>query len=132
MSERPDDRVVLDASAVLAIVFGEPGGDRVVDLIERGVVSTVNLSEAAAKMNERGLDDDEVERTLEALPLELAGFGAAEAYAAGRLRAATRGAGLSFGDRACLALALREALPVATADRAWKTLDLGVDVEIIR
>lgn len=125
------DRVVLDASALLAIVFGEPG-DHALELVERGLVSTVNLSEAAAKMNERGLDDGEAERLLGALGFVLEGFGEADAYAAGRLRAATRGAGLSFGDRACLALALREALPVATADRAWTALDLGVPVQMIR
>jgi ribonuclease VapC len=126
------ERVVLDASALLAIVFGEPGEERALEIVERGMVSTVNLSEAAAKMNERGLDEGETERLLGALGFDLAAFGEAEAYAAGRLRAATRGAGLSFGDRACLALALREALPVATADRAWTTLDLGVSVELIR
>ncbi|MBP7243425.1 type II toxin-antitoxin system VapC family toxin [Amaricoccus sp.] len=133
MSERvASERIVLDASALLAIVFGEPGEERALELVERGMVSTVNLSEAAAKMNERGLDEGEAERLLGALGFDLAGFGEAEAYAAGRLRAATRAAGLSFGDRACLALALREALPVATADRAWAALDLGVAVEMIR
>lgn len=133
VSEPPlSERVVLDASALLAIVFGEPGEDRAMALVERGLVSAVNLSEAAAKMNERGLEPAEAERLLGALGFDLAGFGADEAFAAGRLRAATREAGLSFGDRACLALALREALPVATADRAWTTHDLGVAVEMIR
>lgn len=126
------DRVVLDSSAILAVVFGEPGEDRALDLLGRALVSTVNLSEAAAKMNERGIDDGETEGLLGALGFALAPFGQVDAFAAGRLRARTRGAGLSFGDRACLALALREAAPVMTADRAWTALDLGVPVEMIR
>ena len=59
-------------------------------------------------------------------------FGEAEALEAGWLRTVTRAAGLSLGDRACLALARREALPVVTADRAWQQLALDVPVELIR
>ncbi len=127
-----DARFVLDSSAILAVVFGEPGEDRAATLVTNGLVSTVNLSEAAAKMNERGFEDGQTRLLLGALGFEIADFGAEDAFDAGRLRAATRAAGLSFGDRACLALALREGLPVATADRAWTGLDLGVAVEVIR
>ena len=54
------------------------------------------------------------------------------AVEAGFLRPATRQYGLSLGDRACLALALRERIPVVTADRAWSQLDLGIDIQVIR
>jgi len=40
--------------------------------------------------------------------------------------------GLSLGDRACLALALREQAPVLTGDRAWSKVDVGVEVVLIR
>jgi ribonuclease VapC len=127
-----DARFVLDASAILALVFGEPGEDRAGALVANGLVSAVNLSEAAAKMNERGFEDGQTRLLLGALGFEIADFGAEDAFDAGRLRGATRAAGLSFGDRACLALALREGLPVATADRAWAELEMGVGVEVIR
>lgn len=124
--------MVLDSSAILAIVFGERGEERVLELVAGALVSAVNLSEAAAKMNEQGFEPEHAEGLLGALGMGVAAFDERDAYEAGRLRVATRRAGLSFGDRACLALALREALPVATADRAWTGLDLGVKVELIR
>jgi PIN domain nuclease of toxin-antitoxin system len=129
------ERVVLDSSALLAIVFGEPGAEMAAEWAAGAagaVVSAVNLSEAAAKMNERGFADEETEAYLSALGFDLAPFGEAEAYAAGRLRAGTRALGLSFGDRACIALAQREGAAVATADRAWARLDLGLAVRVIR
>ena len=54
------------------------------------------------------------------------------AVAAGQLRAATQEKGLSLGDRACVALAMREQAGIVTADRAWAGLDPGVEVELIR
>lgn len=128
MSERP----VLDSSALLAIVFNEPGEDRASELVGNALISAVNLSEAAAKMNERGFDPDETSALLGGLGFNVATFAEADAYDAGRLCNATKKAGLSFGDRACLALALREGVGVVTADRAWAEIDVGVAVEMIR
>jgi PIN domain nuclease of toxin-antitoxin system len=44
----------------------------------------------------------------------------------------TRPYGLSLGDRACLALAIRRKATVYTTDAAWKNLNLGIEVEVIR
>ncbi|HEU0221189.1 MAG TPA: type II toxin-antitoxin system VapC family toxin [Paracoccaceae bacterium] len=126
------ERVVLDSSAILAIVFGEPGEDRALELVAHALVSTVNLSEAVAKMNERGFERAVTRVLLRGLGFRVETFDERGAYEAGELRQATRGAGLSFGDRACLSLALREELPVATADRAWQAVELGVEIEMIR
>lgn len=127
-----NERFVLDSSAVLAVVFGEPGDQRVASLLGAALVSAVNLSEAAAKMNERGFDATETRHLLTGLGFDVAGFGEADAYAAGELRNRTRAAGLSLGDRACLALALRERAGVITADRAWTNLNIDVTVELLR
>lgn len=126
------ERMVLDSSAILAIIFGEPGEERALELVSGAVVSTVNLSEAAAKMNERGFEAEPTKILLRGLGLSVTAFDEADAYDAGQLRRATREAGLSFGDRACLALAQRENLAVATADKAWSGLDLAVGIELIR
>lgn len=125
-------RMVLDSSALLAIVFGEPGEDRAARIVASALVSTVNLSEAAAKMNERGFAPEQTTILLGSLGFDTAPFEEADAYDAGKLRTTTMAAGLSFGDRACLALALREGGGVLTADRAWAQLDIGVEIEMIR
>ena len=122
---------VLDASALMALLHREPGMERVSDVIAVGAaISTVNLSEVVAKFADSGMPEIEIRRVLETLRLDVATFGAEDAFAAGLLRLPTRSTGLSFGDRACLALASRVGAPVLTADRAWGTLDLGSDTKI--
>ncbi|MCL4189692.1 MAG: type II toxin-antitoxin system VapC family toxin [Rhodobacteraceae bacterium] len=124
--------VVLDTSAVLAALWGEPGSTRVDEVIGRACISTVNLAEAVAKLIDRGASDADADAVLAALGVAVIPFDRGQAVAAGLLRRATRGRGLSLADRACLALGLAEGLAVVTADRAWAGLDLGVTVEVIR
>lgn len=124
--------VVLDSSALLAWAWDEPGADRVDQVIERGVVSAINWSEVVARLVERGLSEEEAVEARTQFPVDIRPFDAPQALAAGLLRRATRSAGLSLGDRACLALARLEGMPAVTADRAWAGLELGVEVEVIR
>ena len=123
---------VLDASAVLALLHREPGGETVRPILPDCAMSTVNLSEVIAKLVENGADPDAAVRLTDVLPLRPVDHTLAQAQLAGTLRAATRQAGLSLGDRACLALALALDLPVFTTDRAWRDLPLDVDVRLIR
>lgn len=124
---------VLDASAVLAMVKLEPGADLVAQLLPASIISTVNLSEAVAKLVEWDpVGPGRAWPVLHALDLDIIDFDTSLARRAGELRAATRRLGLSFSDRACLALAEREGLPVYTSDRAWADLHIGVEIRIIR
>jgi ribonuclease VapC len=95
-------------------------------------MSTVNVSEVVAKLSETPMTEPMIRRALELTGLEAAEFGTELAYHAGLLRRPTRQAGLSLGDRACLALAQERGLPVLTADRAWGQLQLGIRVEVLR
>jgi ribonuclease VapC len=124
--------VVLDASALLALLNEEPGSEAVAQAFPRAAVSAVNLSEVVAKLVEAGMPIEEVRRILEDLDLDVRPFDAEMAYSSGALRAATRTLGLSLGDRACLALGQFLGRPVLTTDRAWESLDLGVTVRPIR
>ncbi len=123
---------ILDASAVLAILHGEPGQARAGAFIRPGAISTVNLCEVMTNLTDHGVSEADGRAALSALQLLAIPFDEVQAYSAARLRPITRRLGLSFADRACLALALERALPVVTADRAWANLDLPIEVVLIR
>lgn len=124
--------VVLDASAVLAVIQGEAGSDAIEMRLGEAVISTVNLSEVAAKLVDRGLSQSEVMDVLDALALETEPFSVLDALRAGELRRVTAAVGLSLGDRACLALANRLGVRAITTDRVWSRLAIGVDIEVAR
>ena len=129
---------VLDASALLAFVYGEPGSHRVRPVIGRGaVISTVNWAEALSDMAERGeATDISASRVGTAVAavgsLAIVPFDEIQAIESARLRASTRSLGLSLGDRACLALGRLRRLPVLTTDRTWRSLHISVRIEVIR
>ncbi|WP_324715478.1 type II toxin-antitoxin system VapC family toxin [Carboxydochorda subterranea] len=124
---------VLDASALLVLLSREPGSDQVEAALADGAsVTTVNLSEVVAKLSDVGMSEEAIRQALGALPLTVVDFDEDLAYRAGRLRPATRGAGLSLGDRACLALARRMGVPAVTADRGWTTLEVNVAIRSVR
>lgn len=125
--------VVLDASAMLALQLDEPGSDIVAGALTAAVICAVNVAEVA----ERLARDFERNAVAESLRLSLPTVIAVDsdlALAAGFLQQVTRSAGLSLGDRFCLALGRRLALPVLTADRAWLNVAsaVGVEVRLIR
>lgn len=124
--------LVLDASAVLAWMYGEPGAEAVEAALDGGHLSLVNLAEVTTKAVERGASAAQVRRDLAAYGVQLHPFGAEHADRCAELRPLTRTAGLSLGDRACLALAQTLELPVLTADRAWAALSVGVEITVLR
>ncbi len=128
--------MLLDASAVLAYLHREPGWQIVEPwlLAQQARLSPVNLAEVIGKLCDNGMDGDGAVAAVNALSLQVVAFGANEGVLAGRLRADTRRAGLSLGDRACLATARVLGMPVLTGDRPWLALaqPLGLDIRCIR
>ena len=124
--------VVLDASAVLAVLNGEPGAEAVWECLPGAHLSAVNAAEVAAKLVDGGLDAERAGQSLERLGARVVPFEAGDVVPVAHIRAATRSAGLSLGDRACLALAQRLGLPALTADRQWRDIQVDVDVRLIR
>jgi PIN domain nuclease of toxin-antitoxin system len=126
--------VVLDASAVLALLLDEPGGRRVRAVLPQSALSAVNLAEVVGHFVRNGAAEQEIRRVVEPLPIDVVAFDEGLAFSAGLLLPVTRAAGLSLGDRACLALALRVGAPALTADRTWQSVGaaVGVAIELIR
>jgi PIN domain nuclease of toxin-antitoxin system len=125
-------RFVLDASALLAVIRNEPGADFVKERSTGALMSSVNASEAIMRSVERGFSLELVQALLITEQINLVPFDMGLALSTACLRAATRSRGLSFADRACLALTIREDAVALTADRTWADLDLPCPVELIR
>jgi ribonuclease VapC len=129
---------VLDASAFLAYLRDEPGAEIVAEVIATGAsICTVNLAETLSTAAARGADPEQLAAELIARGLldgavAVEPFTTADAIEVARLRPLTRAAGLSIGDRACLALARRHAAEAVTADSSWTGLNLDIEVRPIR
>lgn len=125
---------VLDASALLAMLRGEPGGEVVANALDNSAMATVNLAEVVGFYARRGSNESEINQLLGSLPTQFHPFDDHHAYAVGLLLPVTMSAGLSFGDRACLALARQLGAKAMTADRSWSRVAsaAGVEVELIR
>ena len=124
--------VVLDGSALLALINRERGAERVAAVVGGAIMSTVNLAEVLSKLVEKGMSAADATRALSILAVDVADFTRSLAEAAGAMVIAARRHGLSLGDRACLALAAERGLPALTADRSWRDMDVGVEISLIR
>ncbi|MEK0083835.1 PIN domain-containing protein [Benzoatithermus flavus] len=124
--------VVLDASALLAVLHRERGSEVVEPLLGAAVIGAVNLAEVLAKLVDRGVPEDAAWSAVAGLGLHTVALDAVQVRATARLCTLTRRHELSLGDRACLALAECLRLPVLTADRSWAALGLSLDIRVIR
>ncbi|WP_267381406.1 MULTISPECIES: type II toxin-antitoxin system VapC family toxin [unclassified Sphingomonas] len=125
--------VVLDASAVLALVRDEPGADKVAPHVGRAAISAVNLQEVIKELLLSGLDEATTRELLDELRLDVRAHDVGTAYAAAGLHVQTRQYGRGLGDRSCLALAMQLGVPALTADSEWKKVRVkDLKVEHIR
>lgn len=126
--------IVLDASALLALLQREPGSDRVEQALPDAVMSVANLAEVLSKAADRGLDVQRQYRLVDSLGVRFEPVTDEDAVTSARFRRGEAGGTpvLSLGDRLCLALARRLDVPALTADRVWETIDHGVEIELVR
>ncbi len=125
--------LVLDASAIMAVVNAEPGYENLTEeLLARAVASTVNLAEVQTKLVSRGWPSETAWQDANSPIKEAVAFEPEHARMAGDLVARTKHLGLSLGDRACLSLAMALKAPVYTADKSWRNLKLDIRIHVIR
>jgi ribonuclease VapC len=124
--------LLLDASALLALVFREPGHERAFEALQGAAISAVNQAELVEVAARRGIPPAEAAGWAEALGVAVLPFTAPMAARAGALLAEARRTGLSLADAACLGTAAALGLPVLTADRAWSALGLAIDIRQLR
>jgi PIN domain nuclease of toxin-antitoxin system len=127
------NKVILDASALLALIKNESGADKVEPLLGLIVMSSVNVSETTAILLESEMSLKEAQDCLLPLISVMMPFDEEQAFQAAELKKKTKKQGLSLGDRACIALGIKMQLPVYTADRIWQELQLDtVEIKLIR
>lgn len=124
--------IALDASAMLAFLFREPGHEIVAQHIGDSVMSTVNLSEVLARFVRDGHSAEVLLHKIQRTNIKIVPFSPHHALLAANISIATRSWSLSIADRACLALAVEQKIPVLSADRAWQDAQLAVDIILIR
>jgi ribonuclease VapC len=123
---------VLDSSAVLCLIAGEPGAETVAECLRNATISSVNYAEVVSKLIERGADEGETNLQLMGLELTVIDHTKERAFQTGALRAVTKSAGLSLGDRDCLALAREQKAIAVTTDKAWTKVNVGVEIRFVR
>jgi PIN domain nuclease of toxin-antitoxin system len=126
--------IVLDSSVILAMLFEEPGGELAEEALADAAMSTVNIAEVYTRARSAGIGTAAADAIFAHSKVDIGPLSLRQAQLAGELQAATIGAGLSLGDRCCLALAWDRKLPVLTADRAWAQFDgaFGFEIRLIR
>jgi ribonuclease VapC len=127
-----EEEIVADASAILAALKNEPFVKFDPRRLIGANISAVNLCEVLSKLHDDGLNEEQADAAVSAMDLRVISFDASQARSAARLRALTRHAGLSLADRACLALGNGLGRAVITADRVWTSLDVGIEIVLIR
>jgi PIN domain nuclease of toxin-antitoxin system len=124
--------VVLDSTALIAFLRGEPGAEKVAASLPGSCICAVNLAEALSKMSQYGKPLEEIAHQVRRLQIPVIAFDGELAQIAASLSNAPQAKGLSLGDRACLALALKSSMTALTAEREWDRSVLGVKIARIR
>lgn len=145
----PRRAFLLDASAVLAVIFQEAGGDSVAQILSRSLITELNLAEVLHVVTRDGhlRSRDDIAQDLKAAGLEVVSVEASPLRVAELLSlppvVKTKRDGkenryrLSLGDAVCIAVAeYRGETLVITGEEAWKDLadrgDLHTLIQLFR
>jgi ribonuclease VapC len=125
--------IVLDASVVIAMLKQEPGSVDVEPYLAGSMVSSVNFAEVVSYFAYKGLTATQIDDMLQPLPMIIVPADEKMARLAGVLRNETAHAGLSLGDRFCLALALTQGKAAWTTDKQWASIAIPkLEIKLLR
>ena len=124
--------VILDASALLALLFDETGAETVAAHSRMSSILSVNFSEVVQRVIAIDGNPDRAEEAVDRLGIVVVPFDRRLARLTAELREKTSFMGASFADRACLALGLTSSSPILSSDQDWRKLDNGIDIRMIR
>jgi len=128
-----NNKILLDTSAIIALIKKEKGYQIVDDILATSAISTVNFSELIAALAREGVSAEDIDSITENIIPDIIPFDHETSIVAGKLITTTNSKGLSLGDRACIATALQLDLPVYTADKIWAELDIAnLKLKLIR
>lgn len=127
------NKVVLDASALLALIQQEQGAETVKPLLKSAVMSAVNVAECLTALHRADILTEEALSLITDIISIIVPFDVTQAACVAELQSKVKHKGLSLGDRACVALGIQLQVPIYTADRIWAELALdNVEIRLIR
>ena len=128
-----NNKILLDTSAIIALIKKEKGYQVVDDILATSSISTVNFSELIAALAREGVSSEDIDEITENIIPYIIPFDHETSIVAGKLITTTNSKGLSLGDRTCIATALQLDLPVYTADKIWAELGIpNLKLKLIR
>ena len=128
-----NNKVILDASALLALIQEESGAEMIKPLLKFSVMSTVNIAETLSVLQRANITPQEGLVLITDIITTIIPFDLEQAEQAAKLYLLVQSKGLSLADRACIALGIKLQIPIYTADKIWKELKInGADIQLIR
>ncbi|AIL13723.1 hypothetical protein IM40_09925 (plasmid) [Candidatus Paracaedimonas acanthamoebae] len=128
-----NNNVVLDSSALLALLKNEQGAEIVESLLGNIIMSSINVSEVATVLLDSEMTLQECQDTVLPFISAIVPYDEEQAFLAADLRKQTKAYGLSLGNRACIALGQKMQLPIYIADKIWNELQLeGIEIKLIK
>lgn len=124
--------IVLDASAVLAVLLRERGAERVQQAFASAGISAATLAEILSKAARRGIPFDEAYSAILDFGIEILPVTTLHARIAGEISRAPRELDLSLGDRLCIALAISMNCELLTSDEGMSKFLAGVPITRFR
>lgn len=128
-----NNRVILDASALLALIQEETGAEIIKPLLKFSVMSAVNVTETLSVLQRTNISPEEGLTLITDIVTTIVPFDLEQAEQVAKLHPLVQPQGLSLADRACIVLGIKLQIPIYTADRIWDELKLdNIDIRLIR